>query len=412
MARIKRISAGPTSLHKPGEVLVAWDATANFNLVLILLESHIFEGDVRISNEAVLKSSSSNKLQFTASSTEKDSSVRVSNIICTLTEEEFSIPEKVTEDSKAPKKKVGTRRQVKIDLDNLVTVNLDSTKVHTKLKGLSKKFKPEVSSESENESEEEAENSEPEMIVEKPSKKQPAREIKKIIGAKKTKGEIADPANKKRRAASVEAERKEVEAEEGKKASKASKVSEKESKPTKGVKSKKASKPKVVKYKKNVINPAIGDDDIFDHDSYMNTQPNDPQFDCCSTCSNKELTRACATENEALFDAITASDRKISSLFTPWGHEHTLSAMHYCLVNKNKNLLGKLLAQFEKPTVKFGSDPVNVIQAYDTGHNDANAYGVALRKVAMSRGGREGNQAFIYDTLTQGRDTAAFMREE
>jgi ankyrin repeat protein len=252
------------------------------------------------------------------------------------------------------------------------------------------------------------------MIVEKP-KKAPTREIKKITGAKKSKGQPSDENTKKRRASSVAADRQEIIAEAGAKKipSKVS-VAISEAAPSKaGARSKKPSKPKILKYKKNVTNPAITEDDIFEFDSYFNSYPADPVFDCCSTCSNKELTRACATSDEKLFEKILKSNRKISNLFQPWGVQHTMSAIHYALLNNNKNLMGKLLTEFEKCTVKMGSDPVNAIQSYDTGQNDANAYGVQLRRVAMSRGGREGNQAFIYDTTAiAGWDIGTFMRQD
>lgn len=139
---------GPTSLHAPGTVLAAWDPSANFNIILILLESHIFEDDTLISNESFLTSSSSNKLQFVASSTSKEDTIKVANIICALEDSEFSIPEKLIEETKGTRKP-STRRAAKKPREDLVTVTLANTKVHTKLKGLAKKFTPELSSDSE-----------------------------------------------------------------------------------------------------------------------------------------------------------------------------------------------------------------------------------------------------------------------
>jgi len=37
------------------------------------------------------------------------------------------------------------------------------------------------------------------------------------------------------------------------------------------------------------------------------------------------------------------------------------------------------------------------LKEVNTGSNDKYAYGVKTRKVALSRGGREGNNAFVYD---------------
>lgn len=47
--------------------------------------------------------------------------------------------------------------------------------------------------------------------------------------------------------------------------------------------------------------------------------------------------------------------------------------------------------------LKFASAPQCSLKEINTGYNDKYAYGVATRKVAMGRGGREGNNAFVYD---------------
>ena len=43
------------------------------------------------------------------------------------------------------------------------------------------------------------------------------------------------------------------------------------------------------------------------------------------------------------------------------------------------------------------TNPVCKLKEIDTGYNNKFAYGVQTRKVAVSRGGREGNNAFVYD---------------
>ena len=47
--------------------------------------------------------------------------------------------------------------------------------------------------------------------------------------------------------------------------------------------------------------------------------------------------------------------------------------------------------------IKLGVTPRCSLKEVNTGYNDKYAYGVRTRKVAMSRGGREGNNAFVYD---------------
>jgi len=42
------------------------------------------------------------------------------------------------------------------------------------------------------------------------------------------------------------------------------------------------------------------------------------------------------------------------------------------------------------------------LKEIDTGYNDKFAYGVRTRKVALSRGGREGNNALVQDITNEG----------
>lgn len=58
-------------------------------------------------------------------------------------------------------------------------------------------------------------------------------------------------------------------------------------------------------------------------------------------------------------------------------------------------MLLKLIKSFGK--LKLGVTPRCALKEINTGYNDKYAYGVRTRRVALSRGGREGNNAFVYD---------------
>jgi hypothetical protein len=47
--------------------------------------------------------------------------------------------------------------------------------------------------------------------------------------------------------------------------------------------------------------------------------------------------------------------------------------------------------------IQYGADTACQLKQVQTGFNDEFAYGVKTRTVAMSRGGREGNNAFVGD---------------
>lgn len=51
--------------------------------------------------------------------------------------------------------------------------------------------------------------------------------------------------------------------------------------------------------------------------------------------------------------------------------------------------------------LKLANAPVCSLKEADTGFNDKYAYGVRTRRVQVSRGGREGNNAFVYDLASE-----------
>ncbi|CAK63631.1 unnamed protein product (macronuclear) [Paramecium tetraurelia] len=114
--------------------------------------------------------------------------------------------------------------------------------------------------------------------------------------------------------------------------------------------------------------------------------------------NNKELIRAAQT------DDIFAHSLKISNLFQRWAPENDANAIELIFKRQDKAMLLKFLKAMEK--VKLGTTPRCSLKEIQTGYNDQYAYGSRTRKVALGRGGREGNNAFVYDldqedTLTE-----------
>lgn len=55
----------------------------------------------------------------------------------------------------------------------------------------------------------------------------------------------------------------------------------------------------------------------------------------------------------------------------------------------------------DKKSLKLTTLPGCSLKEISTGYNDKYAYGVRTRQVAVSRGGREGNNALVYDITNE-----------
>ncbi|CAD8087427.1 unnamed protein product [Paramecium primaurelia] len=111
--------------------------------------------------------------------------------------------------------------------------------------------------------------------------------------------------------------------------------------------------------------------------------------------NNKELIRAVKTGNKKLLEDIFANSQKISSLFQRWGPENEINALELIFLRQDKDMLLSFIKSMGN--IKLGVAQNCSLKEVNTGYNDKYAYGVRTRKVAMSRGGREGNNAFVYD---------------
>ncbi|CAD8139697.1 unnamed protein product [Paramecium pentaurelia] len=112
--------------------------------------------------------------------------------------------------------------------------------------------------------------------------------------------------------------------------------------------------------------------------------------------NNKEIIRAAITGNQTLMEIILLGQQKISNCFDKWGPEYDISIFDILFKRQDKKLLTYFL-QNENKRIKFYHDLPCQLKEIDTGYNNKQAYGVKLRKVALGRGNREGNNAFVYD---------------
>ncbi|ODM89027.1 Poly(ADP-ribose) polymerase pme-5, partial [Orchesella cincta] len=88
------------------------------------------------------------------------------------------------------------------------------------------------------------------------------------------------------------------------------------------------------------------------------------------------------------------------------------NVLHYIVKTENKDAF-KLL--FEVPTKlfeKFGPSPSLLITREHTGHGSHRMFGHALRQVSVGRGGKEGNDAFLYDLNAYNYSTTPSYRQE
>ena len=255
-----------------------------------------------------------------------------------------------------------------------------------------KKFRlPESSGEEEDEAEDDEEEdaqTEESKSVKKPKERASSvksQKVRKIVGVK------SQAVGKKVKRGGDDSEAEEEEEQEEAPVSKKGKGADGKSKTL---------KPSI--FKKGKWNPSV---ELANLHPQLESDSVVPNFDCSSRNSNRELIRAAKTGNKKLLEKILRSDRKITRLNETWGIENTTTAFKLMVDRGDiEMIISTIEAQKDvKNPIKYGTDSVTYIQQIDTGYNDKYAYGVATRKVALSRGGREGNNAFVQEA-THGRE--------
>ena len=157
-------------------------------------------------------------------------------------------------------------------------------------------------------------------------------------------------------------------------------------------------------FKKGIINPKVETIDICQQLESRSTVPN---FECSTRTSNRELLRAATIGSKDLLVKLMSSHMKLSSLNPQWGVDNKKTPLKILIDNGHIDLIIQMVevmgGRSEKIQPRLTHDNEVAIKKIDTGYNDKHAYGVATRKVALSRGGRQGNNAFVEDLGSSGR---------
>jgi len=152
----------------------------------------------------------------------------------------------------------------------------------------------------------------------------------------------------------------------------------------------------------------------FDHDK---EDPSDKlHLDCCVRCNNRNVIRAAKTGSKRLLQAAIKDKENISQVTGFESSDVIKTAIEYIIDSDNLQLMEALLKP-EVGTIPKGKSydelyhnlltnrvrkPRYLLAQVETGQVSEMAYGVRIRKVQMTRGNRQGNNAFLegYDMGT------------
>jgi ankyrin repeat protein len=145
--------------------------------------------------------------------------------------------------------------------------------------------------------------------------------------------------------------------------------------------------------KKGKINPNI----IISRTSEVKDSKSNEPFTIGSLCYNdRNLFRAARQGNVKLLKSIVATPSFISSFEPFWNPDNHTTPIELTVRAGNLKFLKELLSLAQKE-YSFATVNMSSIQRVNTGSVSTAAYGVHVRAVNMSRGGREGNNAFLAD---------------
>lgn len=122
---------------------------------------------------------------------------------------------------------------------------------------------------------------------------------------------------------------------------------------------------------------------------------------CCVSCNDRNVLRAAVTQSLPLLKAVIQSEEVISSLNKMRGPDMDFSGLYYALLGGNKVFIKTYLDEMERPKRKEAFRLVPALTYVGTGHVSHEAYGAQVRRVNMSRGGREGNNALLHSEYTE-----------
>jgi len=125
--------------------------------------------------------------------------------------------------------------------------------------------------------------------------------------------------------------------------------------------------------------------------------------------NNRELIRAAVIGSTKLYESVLQTKKKIFTLNPKWCVDNDLNPLRIAMLNKDSKMVQTILSSMEitdktKDKIEFTIKPRSMIERIETGFNDKYAYGVATRIVQMSRGNKQGNNAFTFDNISFGNN--------
>ena len=151
-------------------------------------------------------------------------------------------------------------------------------------------------------------------------------------------------------------------------------------------------------YQKGVKNSSVS---ITNYYSLLEDPSDSPQFDISTRVNNLNFFRAIEKKNKRLLRNLFKSDHKLSNILQPWGPEDSMNCLEKAILSENEEMVKALAEELKDSKMKKTFVPRSALGYVDTGNVSIEAYGVRTRKVQMSRGGREGNNALITEPMTQ-----------
>jgi ankyrin repeat protein/predicted DNA-binding WGR domain protein len=155
-------------------------------------------------------------------------------------------------------------------------------------------------------------------------------------------------------------------------------------------------KTKLEVYKKGETNPKVA---ILAYTKDMMDPSATCNFSVSIFVNNKNVHRAVYTNNKQLFKNLLKSNQKISSLYGYWSPDCRKTPLELAIETNNEYFIREILKETKNEKLKKAYNPQSGLKSIGTGFVSKQAYGVTVRRVNMSRGGREGNNAFIFQEV-------------
>jgi ankyrin repeat protein/predicted DNA-binding WGR domain protein len=148
--------------------------------------------------------------------------------------------------------------------------------------------------------------------------------------------------------------------------------------------------------------------DDLSGDKYLEALDGDLITDCCIQCNNKNVIRAVYTQNPTLLKKCIEATKDISSISEAWSKDTNLNVFEIAVKNEDKKTLSQLISYFTDKDKKLHNrvpTPKAKLAYIGSGNTSFQTFGVHVRKVNMTRGGRLGNNAFLENNKVDWKKT-------